>query len=75
MGPTTEFTINPQRQDEDGHSSVEDVKAFQHARNMTGVVGDSKWHNDVKVNELWDNLSVPEPSGIKYQPEAIINLN
>lgn len=63
MGPTTEFTINPQRQDDDGHSSVEDIKAFQHARNMTGVVGDSKWHNDVKVNEIWDKLSVPEPSG------------
>lgn len=66
MGPTTEFTINPNQsqQEYDGQSSVEDIKAFQHARNMTGVVGDSKWHEDVKVNEIWDKLSVPEPNGI-----------
>ena len=64
MGPTTEFAINPQNQyDDDGQSTAEDIKAFQHARNMTGVVGDSKWHSDIKVNELWDNLSVPEQSG------------
>lgn len=67
MGPTTEFTINSgqSQQKYDGQSSVEDIKAFQHARNMTGVVGDSKWHDDVKVNELWDKLSVPEPNGTK----------
>lgn len=66
MGPTTEYTINPdqQRDDNDGNSrSVEDLKAYQHARNMTGVVGDSKWHSDVKVNELWDKFSVLPPNG------------
>lgn len=68
MGPTTEFTINANQsghQDYDGQSSVEDIKAFQHARNMTGVVGDSKWHDDVIVNDLWDKLSVPEANGKK----------
>lgn len=65
MGPTIEFTINPEEKEDNGHSSIEDIKAFQHARNMTGVVGDSKWHSDVKVNELWDKLSVPEQSGTK----------
>ena len=49
--------------DYDGPSSAEDIKAFQYTRNMTGVVGDSKWHEDVKVNELWDKLSVPESNG------------
>lgn len=63
MGPTTEFNLNPQQQEDNGQSSVEDIKTFQHSRNMTGVVGDSKWHDDIKVNELWDKLSVPEQSG------------
>ena len=65
MGPTTEYTINPdQERDNNGNSSsVEDMKAYQHARNMTGVVGDSKWHSDVKINELWDKLSVLPPNG------------
>lgn len=64
MGPT-EYTINPEYQREDnGHSSsVEDIKAYQHARNMTGVVGDSKWHSDVKVNEIWEKFSVAPPNG------------
>mgnify|MGYP001809648166 CR=1 FL=1 len=65
MGPTVEFTINPEEKEDNGYSSVEDIKAFQHSRNMTGVVGDSKWHSDIKVNELWDKLSVPEQSGTK----------
>lgn len=64
MGPTIEFTINPEAHEDYEHSSVEDIKAFLHARNMTGVVGDSKWHSDIKVNELWDKLSVPEQNGI-----------
>lgn len=66
MGPTTEYTINPDQQQGNNRrnsGSVEDIKAFQHARNMTGVVGDSKWHSDVKVNEVWDKLSVPPPNG------------
>lgn len=63
MGPTAEFSNIPNQEENDVQPSVEDMKAFQHARNMTGVVGDSKWHSDIKVNELWDNLSVPESSG------------
>lgn len=72
MGPTTEFTINNQAQHEyDEQSSLDDIKAFHHARNMTGVVGDSKWHDDVKVNDLWDKLSVPEPNGTKVNKYEI----
>ena len=64
MGPTTEFTISSNSAENDSKSSsVEDFKAFQYSRNMTGVVGDSKWHSDIKVNELWDKLSVPEKNG------------
>ena len=65
MGPTTEYTINPDHQRDDNGSSgtLEDIKAYQHARNMTGVVGDSKWHSDVKVNDLWDKFSVTPSNG------------
>ena len=64
MGPTTEYTIGSSSSENDGQpSSVEDFKSFQYSRNMTGVVGDSKWHSDIKVNELWDKFSVPEKNG------------
>lgn len=57
--------MNPDQQgDNTGNSgSIEDMKAYQHARNMTGVVGDSKWHSDIKVNEVWDKFSVPPSNG------------
>lgn len=64
MGPSN---INsPHHEENDGQHTVEYMKAFQHARNMTGVVGDSQWHSDIKINELWDKLSVAEPNG-KYE--------
>ncbi len=44
-------------------STLEEMKAFLHARNKTGVIGDVQWHDDIKVHELWDKLSVPESSG------------
>ena len=43
--------------------TLEEMKAFLHARNKTGVIGDAQWHDDIKVHELWDRLSVPESSG------------
>lgn len=62
MGPTTGYTISPNQQGENKGNS-EEMKVYQHARNMTGVVGDSKWHFDVKVNEVWDKFSVPPSNG------------
>lgn len=59
---------SPYQEDNDGSNAIENMKAFQHARNMTGVVGDSQWHSDIKINELWDKLSVAEPNG-NYQFE------
>ena len=55
---------SPHQEENDGHHTLEYMKAFQHSRNMTGVVGDStQWNSDIKVNELWDKLSVAEPCG------------
>lgn len=72
MSPTPEFNMNTQMEDGDEHSSIEKMKAFQHSRNMTGVVGDSKWHSDIKVNDLWDKLSVPEANGSLSATYAIL---
>ena len=63
MVPTPEFNMNAQVEDHEEQSSIAKIKDFQHSRNMTGVVGDSQWHTDIKVNDLWDKLSVPESCG------------
>ena len=64
MGPSTEFSTDPNGED-NNHSGRSNPKTFQHSRNMTGVIGDSQWHQDIKVNDLWEKLSVPEPNGVE----------
>lgn len=72
MGPTPEFSTNPQSVD-DNHSGRAATKYFQHSRNMTGVMGDSQWHQDIKVNELWEKLSVPEPNDVEYLQKSVVS--
>ena len=56
-------TMDPSNGHSDSPTTMEEMKAFLHARNKTGVIGDAQWHDDIKVHELWDKLSVPESSG------------
>lgn len=71
MGPTTEFPADPKGED-NNHSGRNNPKTFQHSRNMTGVIGDSQWHQDIKVNDLWEKLSVPEPSGVEDLQKSVV---
>lgn len=67
------FSSRPNNTAADGNdsSSIEDMKAFLHARNKTGVIGDAQWHDDIKVHELWEKLSVPEGRGNDMELEKI----
>lgn len=67
MSPHTDHIFvasTGEQPDEDAHaSSLEDMKAFHHSRNKTGVLGASQWHDDIVVHELWEQLSVSEGNG------------
>ena len=71
MGPSTEFSTDPNGED-NNHSGRSNPKTFQHSRNMTGVIGDSQWHQDIKVNDLWEKLSVPEPNGVEDLQKSVV---
>lgn len=74
MTPDVHFdgqSNGPQSASSEAPHTLEDMKAFLHARNKTGVIGDSQWHEDVKVHELWDRLSVPEASGKWWQSSVL----
>ena len=71
--PATETSGIPVTNPEALKAAAMQEEEFHRARNKTGVIGESNWHNDIKVNELWETLSVPEGSG-KHLESTIINI-